>query len=115
MPRIRIAAASLTMGEAIRKLSLTPIGTPAATNPMKSGPAENEQNAFVVEHNDVSSNAGVSPVNETARRTLLSFPSLDGDSSEFRCTVREVRVFAGPGMGVGRCISLAQHCRTNHA
>ena len=37
-------ATSLTMGEAIRKLNVTPSGTPAATKPMNAGTAEQEQN-----------------------------------------------------------------------
>ena len=37
-------AISLTSGLAIRKLSVTPIGTPAATNPMNAGTALHEQN-----------------------------------------------------------------------
>ena len=36
-------AISLTMGEAMRKLRVTPMGTPAATNPMNAGTAEQEQ------------------------------------------------------------------------
>ncbi len=34
----------MTIGEAIRKLIVTPIGTPAATKPMNAGTAEHEQN-----------------------------------------------------------------------
>ena len=37
-------AISLTSGLAIRKLSVTPSGTPAATNPMNAGTALHEQN-----------------------------------------------------------------------
>jgi hypothetical protein len=37
-------ATSFTSGEAIRKLSVTPSGTPAATKPMNAGTAEHEQN-----------------------------------------------------------------------
>ncbi len=37
-------ATSFTIGEAIRKLIVTPSGTPAATNPMNAGTAEQEQN-----------------------------------------------------------------------
>ena len=37
-------ATSFTSGLAIRKLSVTPSGTPAATNPMNAGTAEHEQN-----------------------------------------------------------------------
>ena len=40
-------AISLASGEAIRKLSVTPIGTPAATNPMNAGTAEQEQNGVI--------------------------------------------------------------------
>jgi len=36
-------ATSLTSGEAMRKLRVTPRGTPAATKPMKAGTAEHEQ------------------------------------------------------------------------
>ena len=37
-------ATSLTSGLAIRNDSVTPSGTPAATNPMNAGTAEHEQN-----------------------------------------------------------------------
>ena len=37
-------ATSFTIGVAIRKLIVTPSGTPAATNPMNAGTAEHEQN-----------------------------------------------------------------------
>ena len=37
-------ATSLTSGLAIRNDRVTPIGTPAATKPMKAGTAEHEQN-----------------------------------------------------------------------
>ncbi len=37
-------AISLTIGEAMRKLNVTPSGTPAATNPMNAGTALHEQN-----------------------------------------------------------------------
>ena len=37
-------ATSFTIGDAIRKLIVTPSGTPAATNPMNAGTAEHEQN-----------------------------------------------------------------------
>ena len=37
-------ATSLTIGEAMRKLIVTPSGTPAATKPMNPGTAEHEQN-----------------------------------------------------------------------
>ena len=37
-------ATSLTIGDAMRKLMVTPSGTPAATKPMKAGTAEHEQN-----------------------------------------------------------------------
>ncbi len=40
-------AISLTNGLAIRKLSVTPIGTPAATNPMNAGTALHEQNGVI--------------------------------------------------------------------
>ncbi len=40
----RPIAISLTSGDAMRKLSVTPIGTPAPTKPMKAGTAEHEQN-----------------------------------------------------------------------
>src|SRR6478752_7397622 len=40
-------AISLTIGLAIRKLNVTPIGTPAATNPMNAGTALQEQNGVI--------------------------------------------------------------------
>ena len=40
----RPIAISLTSGLAIRKLRVTPIGTPAATKPMNAGTALHEQN-----------------------------------------------------------------------
>src|SRR5664280_1512234 len=40
-------AISLTSGLAIRKLNVTPIGTPAATNPMNAGTALHEQNGVI--------------------------------------------------------------------
>ena len=43
----RPIAISLTIGEAIRKLIVTPMGTPAATNPMNAGTAEQEQNGVI--------------------------------------------------------------------
>ena len=43
-PRSRTSATSLTMGAATRNVNVTPSGTPAVTNPMKSGTAEHEQN-----------------------------------------------------------------------
>ena len=44
MPNSRPIAISLTRGLAIRKLIVTPIGTPAATKPMNAGTALQEQN-----------------------------------------------------------------------
>ena len=44
IPNSRPIATSLTRGLAIRKLSVTPRGTPAATNPMNAGTALHEQN-----------------------------------------------------------------------
>jgi hypothetical protein len=43
-PNSSTIATSFTSGDAIRKLSVTPSGTPAATNPMNAGTAEHEQN-----------------------------------------------------------------------
>ena len=43
-PNSSTIATSFTSGLAIRKLSVTPSGTPAATNPMNAGTAEHEQN-----------------------------------------------------------------------
>ena len=43
-PSSMTMAISLTSGLAIRKLIVTPSGTPAATNPMNAGTAEHEQN-----------------------------------------------------------------------
>jgi len=40
-------AISLTIGLAIRKLRVTPMGTPAATNPMNAGTALHEQNGVI--------------------------------------------------------------------
>ena len=40
-------ATSLISGEAIRKLMVTPSGTPAATKPMKAGTALQEQNGVI--------------------------------------------------------------------
>ena len=40
-------AISLASGDAIRKLNVTPMGTPAATNPMNAGTAEQEQNGVI--------------------------------------------------------------------
>ena len=43
-PASRTTATSLTSGDAIRKDSVTPSGTPADTNPMNAGTALHEQN-----------------------------------------------------------------------
>ena len=44
IPYRSTTATSFTIGLAIRKLSVTPSGTPAATKPMKAGTALQEQN-----------------------------------------------------------------------
>lgn len=43
----RPMATSLTKGLAIKKLRVTPIGMPAATNPMNAGTALHEQNGVI--------------------------------------------------------------------
>ena len=65
-------AISLTSGEAMRKLIVTPTGTPAASNPMNAGTAEHEQN-------------GVTTPNPAAR-TLPTPSRLPPSSARVRST-----------------------------
>ena len=54
-----IRATSLTIGEEMRNEKVTPNGTPASTNPIKRGTAEQEQNGVTIP----SSAASMFPIN----------------------------------------------------
>ena len=68
-PHNRTSATSLTMGEAMRKVKVTPSGMPASTKPMKSGTAEQLQNGVMTPNPAAPSVPATVPRPASADRT----------------------------------------------